>query len=46
LTEQHADAEKQIQQLFKILRDIEDVAGHTPKPVGESQEWTNIVNAM
>jgi hypothetical protein len=46
LTQQHPEAEEQIQQLLKILRDIEDVAGHTPKPVGESQKWTNIVSAM
>jgi hypothetical protein len=31
LTEQHPEAEEQLKQLFKILCDIEDVAGNTPK---------------
>jgi hypothetical protein len=42
----HPDAEEQFKQLFKILCDIEDVAGHTPKSVGESQEWMNIVSTV
>jgi hypothetical protein len=46
LTEQHPDAEEQLRQLFKILYDIEDVAGHTQKSVSESQEWTDIVSAV
>jgi hypothetical protein len=34
-----------LKQLYKLLGDIEDVAGHTPASVGESAEWGVIVNA-
>jgi hypothetical protein len=44
LVAKHPDAEVQLKQLFKILCDIEDVAGYTPVSVGESVEWTSIVN--
>jgi hypothetical protein len=30
--------------VFKILRDIENMASYTPASVGESVEWTSIVN--
>jgi hypothetical protein len=46
LTEQHPAAKEQLRQLFKILCDSEDAAGHTPKSVDENQEWTNIVRAV
>jgi hypothetical protein len=45
LVQQYPDADAQLQQLLKVLRDIEDVAGHTPALVGESAEWAAIVNA-
>jgi hypothetical protein len=38
--------EAQLEQLFKVLGYIEDVAGHTPASVRESSEWAAIVNAM
>jgi hypothetical protein len=44
LVAKYPDAEAQLKQLFKILCDIEDVAGHTPVSVEESVEWTSIVN--
>jgi hypothetical protein len=45
LVQQYPDADAQLKQLLKLLGDIEDVAGHTPASVGESAEWTAIVNA-
>jgi hypothetical protein len=44
LVVKYPDAETQLKQLFKILCDIEVVAGHAPASVGESVEWTSIVN--
>jgi hypothetical protein len=41
---QFPDAEVQMKLLFKIMRDIEEVAGHTPASVGESDQWSSIVN--
>jgi hypothetical protein len=38
LVVQHPDAEEQLRQLFEVLRDVEDVAGYTPKSIGESQD--------
>jgi hypothetical protein len=35
---QFPDADAQLKQLFKVLCDIEDVAGYTPAPVGESEK--------
>jgi hypothetical protein len=32
--------------LFKVLCDIEDVAEYAPPSVGESEEWTDIVNLV
>jgi hypothetical protein len=43
LVAKHPDAEAQLKQLFRILCDIEVVAGHIPVSVGESVEWTSIV---
>jgi hypothetical protein len=43
--QQYPDVDAQLKQLFKLLGDIEDVAGHTPASVGESTEWAAIVNA-
>jgi hypothetical protein len=40
----HPDAEVQLKRLFKIICDIEDVAGYTATSVGESVEWTSIFN--
>jgi hypothetical protein len=41
---QFPNADAQLKQLFKVVCDIEDVAGYTPASVGESQEWSAIVN--
>jgi hypothetical protein len=45
LVQQYPDADTRRRQLFNLLGDIEDVAGHTPASVGESPEWAAIVNA-
>jgi hypothetical protein len=44
LLSQSPDADAQLKQLFKVLCDIEDVAGYTPALVGDSDQWTSIVN--
>jgi hypothetical protein len=46
LVGQHPDAEEQLKQLYKILCDIEDVAAYTPASVGESEQWSSIVNTV
>jgi hypothetical protein len=38
LVDQHPEAEPQLRQLFKVLCDIEYVAGFTPASVGESRD--------
>jgi hypothetical protein len=43
LLTKHHDAEAQLKELFKILCDIEDVAGYTPASVEEIVEWISIV---
>jgi hypothetical protein len=45
LVAQFPDANAQLKQLFKLLCDIEDVAGYTPASVGDSEQWSSIVNA-
>jgi hypothetical protein len=45
LLSQSPDADAQLKQLFKVLCDIEDVAGYTPASVGNSDQWSYIVNA-
>jgi hypothetical protein len=45
LVQQYAKADAQLNQLLKVLGDIEDVARHIPASVGESEEWAAIVNA-
>jgi hypothetical protein len=42
---QYPDAETQYRLLYKTICNIEDVAGCTPAAVGESAEWTAIINA-
>jgi hypothetical protein len=44
---QFPDADAQRKQLFKVFKvvcDIEDVAGYTPASAGESEQWSSIVN--
>jgi hypothetical protein len=45
LVQQYPEADTQLKQLFKLLGDIEDLAGHTPASVGEIAEWAAIVDA-
>jgi hypothetical protein len=42
---QSPDADTQLKQLFKVLCDIEDVAGYTPASVGDSAQRSYIVNS-
>jgi hypothetical protein len=41
---QFPDAEAQLNLLLKEVCDIEDVAGYTPASVGETEQWSSIVN--
>jgi hypothetical protein len=34
-----------MQQLFKVLCDIEDLASYTSASVGESEEWVTIISS-
>jgi hypothetical protein len=45
LLSQSLDADTQLTQLFKVLCNIEDVAGYTPASVGDSDQWSSIANA-
>jgi hypothetical protein len=44
LWSQSPDADAQLKQLFKVLCDIEGVAGYTPALVGDSDQWPSIVS--
>jgi hypothetical protein len=37
-------ADAQMKQLFKVIRDIEEMARYTSASVGESEQWSSIVN--
>jgi hypothetical protein len=41
---QFPDAEAQLKQLLKVIRDIEEMARYTPASVGENEQWSTIVN--
>jgi hypothetical protein len=41
---QFPDADAQLKPLFKVVCNIEDVAGYTPSSVRESEQWSSIVN--
>jgi hypothetical protein len=45
LIKQYPDADTQYRQLYETICSIEDMAGCTPATVGESTQWTAIVNA-
>jgi hypothetical protein len=45
LVQQYSEADSQLKQLLQVLYDIEEVARHIPASVGESAEWSAIVNA-
>jgi hypothetical protein len=42
---QFPDADAQLKKLFKVLGDIEGVAAYTPAAVGNSEQWSAIVNS-
>jgi hypothetical protein len=44
-TKTHPDAVPCIQQLFKMLCDLEDLARITPVSVGKSEEWAAVIGA-
>jgi hypothetical protein len=44
LVVQHPNADTHLKQVFKVLCDIEDVAGYTPASVRGSVQWMSIVN--
>jgi hypothetical protein len=41
----HPDAAAYMQQLFKVLFEIEDLASCTPASIGESEQWAAIVSS-
>jgi hypothetical protein len=41
----HPDAVPSMQRLFKVLCDLGALAGCTPVPVGESEEWAAVIRA-
>jgi hypothetical protein len=45
ITNKYPEASTVVQQVHKVLNDIESLAGCTPAKVGESSEWTSIVNS-
>jgi hypothetical protein len=44
LVRQFPDGEKQLNQLFKVLCNTEDVAGYAPASVGDSEQWSSIAS--
>jgi hypothetical protein len=42
---QFPDADAQLKKLFNVLGDTEDVAAYTPASVGNSEQWSAIVNS-
>jgi len=40
----HPQAKAAIGKVYEVMTDIARLAGCTPKEVGESKEWANIVN--
>jgi hypothetical protein len=45
ITNKYPEAGSIVQQVYIVLNDIEILAGCTPAKVGESPEWTTIVNS-
>jgi hypothetical protein len=45
IVDKHPDAAASMNQLYKVLCEIEDLASFTPAPVGESGEWAAIVSS-
>jgi hypothetical protein len=45
ITNKYPEAGTVVQQVHKVLNDIEILAGCTPAKVGESSQWTSLVNS-
>jgi hypothetical protein len=45
IVDEYPDAPPAMELLSKVLCDIEDLAGFTPPPVDQSQEWAAIVSS-
>jgi hypothetical protein len=45
ITNKYPEAASVVQQMYKLLSDIETLAKCTPAKVGESSEWTSIVSS-
>jgi hypothetical protein len=45
LITKYPEAAPSLQQLYKVLCDIEEVAKYTPPSAGESEEWAAIVSS-
>jgi hypothetical protein len=45
ITNKYPEAASVVQQVHKLLSDIEILAGCTPDKVGKSSEWTSIMNS-
>jgi hypothetical protein len=41
---QFSDTDSQLKPLFKVIRDVEEMARYTPASVGESQQWSSNVS--
>jgi hypothetical protein len=46
ITNKYPEAGSVLQQIYKILNDIEILAGCTPAKVEERSEWTSFVNSV
>jgi hypothetical protein len=44
ITNKYPEAASVVQQVYKVLSDIEILAKYTPAKVGESSEWTSLVS--
>jgi hypothetical protein len=46
ITDKYPEAVAVVQEIHKVLSDIELLAGCTPAKVGESSEWTSVVSSV
>jgi hypothetical protein len=46
IKKKYPEAGSVVQRVHKVLNEIETLAGCTPAKVGESSEWTTIVNSV
>jgi hypothetical protein len=45
ITDKYTEAAGVVQQVHKVLREIQNLAGYTPDNVGESSEWASLLNS-